>query len=187
MPFRAYASHMIALSDYGELQTCYAGMSPVERAQAVYDHAEPSVRLALGLLDVIAGLPDCHTAITQLRANDEIMRRLRHNEARATLLDAKVDYLAVCAQKLLAWHQAIRRVAIGEAVNTDNALGIILQAHQGVSAYLSLVPLILGEMSHIDAQHASQYAKATAQLRRCATMISDCETASDIMACLLPR
>lgn len=193
MPFSKYVTATIPLTDYSKLQSRYLGLDLISRAQKVYEDAQAAVTLSQELIEVISQLPESKKALTLIRNDAQLVGRLRNSEAKMVLMDSNADYFSVCKQKIAAWHLAISRLIQKEdviemngdlVVPADSALGTTLTMHQGVSCYLAILPVVLGELSQLDAANASQYAKTTAQIRRCGTLISDCETASELISCV---
>lgn len=187
----ADASGLLALMDFGALQTRYQALPVAARAQAVLTDAEPALKAAQAVLAGLAADAKTAKAFDALRANAALTGKMRASEAKTALMDAKNDFLDVTQHKLASWRKTAERLTQGEGVTKDNK-GEFIAADQPVAAavaamgaaggYLSVIQLALSELAKADKKHAGKYQADVARIRRAATLISDCETASGIGA-----
>lgn len=189
MPFSSLQTRALNLHDFGALQARYQAMSLKTLAASMLEDAAPALELAAEILEHMGTHPLSTKAIASLRGNAALMGRLRPSEAKNQLIDSSVDFVEAAQHKLAAWKKSLERVASGEGVTgadakerlkSDSPLAVALMGPSGISHYLSVIQLALGEMVRLDDKHSSQYAKVTALLRRCSTVISDCESASEL-------
>ncbi|NBO19856.1 MAG: hypothetical protein EBV03_11680 [Proteobacteria bacterium] len=155
--------------------------------------AQPALELAEDVLQLLAKQKEAAQALANLRKSPALLARLRPSEAKNNLMDTSNDFIQSTRHKLAAWHKSMQRLSSGEGIvqqggrermAPDSPLALALIGNSGASNYLSIIQLVLGEMVRLDGDNASQYAKVTAQVRRCSTILSDCEIASDIQSFL---
>ncbi len=179
-------AHM-KIEDFGELQARYQALTISKRAQMVLADATPALEAAARILTALAEMKECKQAFDKLRRNSMLMGKLRPSDARVALMDSSCDFIGETARKLASWRKALERLAQGEAVGKENnkefirinePLAIVIAGTFGVSNYISIVQLALMEISKLDSQNAAKYSAMTAEIRRCATVLSDYENAS---------
>ena len=179
----------IKLEDFGELQARYQGLGLARRAAAVLYDAEPALCLAETILETLSTTKPVLAAVLSIRKNMLVIGKLRPSEAKNILMDSDVDFIESTRRKLAAWRKTMERLRDGESIETNgtkewlprnSTLALAIMGNASVSSYLSVIQIVLGEAVRLDGTHASHYAKTTAQVRRCATVLSDCEIASDI-------
>lgn len=177
------------LADYGELQNRYQNLPLAERAKTLLYDAEPAIQLANSILEQLAENNNTKQAINDIRLSLPLIAKLRSSEAKNILIDSSVDFIEATIKKVAAWRRNMQRLSQGEGIQNngeneyiagDTTIALALIGNGSVSSFLSIIQIILGEMVRIDGANASHYAKTTAQIRRCATILSDCDTASDI-------
>lgn len=179
----------VKIEDFGELQARYAMLSLTKRAEAVLYDAEPALRTAEDILVKIAGNKHVQQALVNIRKSLPLIGKLRPSEAKNILVDPGNDFIESTRRKLAAWRKTMERLKAGEGIEIsggkeilpgNSAVALAILGNSSVSSYLSIVQVALGETVRLDGKNASAYAKTTAQIRRCATILSDCEIASDI-------
>lgn len=179
----------VKLEEFGALQARYLSLPLAQRADAVLYDAEPALQAAEEILETLSGSRHVAAALAAIRASLPLIGKLRPSEAKNVLVDPANDFIACTRCKLVAWRRSMERLAQGEAIEADGGrerlpahspLGLALLGNGTVSSYLSIMQVALGEAVRLDGRNANQYARTTTQIRRCATILSDCETASEI-------
>ncbi len=179
----------LAVTDFGKLQARYQALAVAARAQAALEDAKPALQAAQSILDALSPNPKAALAFDHIRKNPAIVGKMRASEAKTALMDPGNDFIQATTHKLAAWGKTMERVGQGEGVVKD-AKREYIPAHMPVAAavatmntasgYLAVIHLALNEISKIDSKHAGEHQASAAKIRRCATLISDCETASGI-------
>lgn len=178
------------LEDFGELQARYKAMKLAERGKAVIAYAEPALQTADRMLAELAG-HDMKKIFAAIRKNAAIAGKMRPSGAKNMLMDASSDFLEGTCHKLAAWRRTMERVSQGEDIVSDKGreyipmdapLALALHGIADISSYLSVIQLALMEMAKQDAGNADAHRSAINSIRRCATLLSDCENASGIAA-----
>lgn len=180
------ASSMMQIENFGDMQTRYQIMPLANRASAVLSDAEPALTAAQRILGNLATQPKLLQAIGNLRKNSLIISRIRSSEAKTTLMDASIDFIQITARKLMQWHKTLCLISQGKAQATIMKENIPEHlAIAGGSGYLALVKLIIPELSRLDKNNQEVYDAMLAEIRRCTTILSDCECASDMNSVVL--
>jgi hypothetical protein len=176
----------LKLEDFGSMQARYSALSLPKRASAVLEDAQPALAVAQHILVTLRTNPKLPAAVKALRNNQLLTSRMRASEAKTALLDSSVDFIQVTVNKLSGWHKTMQRIANGEdkvSLIQDNIPEHLAMAMAGIasaSAYLSILKLIVPELSKLDATRAPEYDSMLVEIRRCATVLSDCECASGL-------
>lgn len=180
------------LVDFGQLQARYQSMALALRAQSVLADAEPALDKAEQILQAISVHPHGKQAFTSIRKNVLQISRMRPSEARTLIMDSTTDFLDATRHKLAIWRKTMQRIADGEDIVKDGGgkeyipanapLALAIIGCSGISNFLSIIQLALAELATLDREQASAHASSVAQLRRCATLLADCEHASLIQA-----
>jgi hypothetical protein len=177
------------LADFGQLQAKYQSLPLSQRAEAVLRDAEPALKTAESILQILSDNKKSKQALTTIRKNLPLAGKLRPSEAKNMLMDPDNDFIQITLHKLAAWRKTMERLSHNEDIKKENgqeylpansALALAVAGNSRVSNYLSIIQLILAELIKADAKNASQYNLTTIQVRRCSTILSDCEVASDI-------
>lgn len=179
------------LEDFGKLQERYQRLGLADRAQAVLIDAEPALQAADRILASLAATPKVRPVFDGIRKNHALTGKMRPSEAKNMLMDANSDFIETARHKLAAWRKTMERVSKGEGIVQENSreyipnhmpVAVALASVCSASGYLAIIQLALGELGKADNRHATQYASDLARIRRCATLLSDCENASAISA-----
>lgn len=177
----------ITLEDYGKLQERYQALPLSERAGAVLSDAEPALAAATDILAMLASNPKIKHMIDVVRKNPALMGKIRPSDAKNTLLDASNDFIDVTRKKLAAWRKTMERLSRGEGIiveqnhqyiSSQMPLAVAITSIADVSSYLSMVQLVLSELAKTDEANASLYQSHLVKIRRCSTLLADCENAS---------
>lgn len=193
MPTANSALASVKLADFDTLQARYLPLALPERARAMLEDAIPALTLAVEILNKLHTHKLAEQSIANLRKSLPLMGRIRPSEAKNHLQDSGSDFIRTTLHKLAAWQKNLERISAGEGIieqngraimEADSPVALAYLSNQGIGNYLSIIQLVLGELSRLDGKNASQYAKTTAQLRRCATVLSDCEIASGVTDCI---
>ncbi len=188
------AAHtMIPLEDLGKLQSRYQSMKLAERAKTVLQDAQPALVAAEKIIELLREHAHTPRIINRLRSDSPLISKMRSCEARNVLLDGKVDFLESAANKIASWRKTMQRVATGEGVreiagkeaipsNDPLAMAVFGISHLG--HYLSIVQLIITDLAHAEKAKAptGEWSLRVAEMRRCATVISDYEFAAGLTA-----
>ena len=177
------------LEDFGKLQERYQSLSLAERAQAALNDAEPALQAADKILAGLAAQPKIKPVFDKIRKNHALVGKMRPSEAKNILMDSSNDFIAVTRHKLAAWRKTMQRISQGEGIVREKNREYI-PAHLPVamavagivtaSNYLSMAQIALSELSQADDKSIGQHTLNMAKIRRCATVLSDCELASSI-------
>lgn len=177
----------LKIEDFGELQARYQSMKLKERAKAVLSDSKPALEVAERIFSDMSRQEDCKEVFDKLRKNSMLIAKLRPSDARVALTDGSCDFLKETLRRLAAWRKTMERLADGEAIairgneefiRADEPLAIAISSAVGISNYISIVQLALMELSRKDEAQKAKYASITAEIRRCATVLSDYENAS---------
>lgn len=179
----------LGLMDFGKMQERYQALSVSRRAAAAIEDAKPALQAAESILESLAGNPKAALAFEHIRKNAVIIGKMRASEAKTVLLDNGGDFVTATVHKLASWRKTLERLEQGEGVVKDKT-GEYVPVHMPVAAamatmntaggYLAVIHLALNDLVKTDSKHADQYRADAAKIRRCATLISDCETAAGI-------
>lgn len=179
----------VPLKGFGELQARYQPLKLAARAGAILDDAEPALDAAQRILIALMEHPSIDRAFQALTGNHILHGRLRASEAKSLLLDGKEDFLEITQARLSAWEKSMERLRHGEAIASDQSkeyipgdapLALAIAGSGNLSQYLGIVQLAVGELMKIDSKQTGKHLSTSAELRRCATVLSDCEDASGI-------
>ncbi|MEQ1706597.1 MAG: hypothetical protein ABL867_11600 [Rickettsiales bacterium] len=174
------------IESFDDIQARYQMMPLANRAMAVISDAKPALNCALLILRELAKEGDTRQAITNLRHNAAIISRIRPSEAKTTLMDKSVDFIKTAENKLMQWHKTLDLIAHGNAKAT-----LVTNRHSeqhcvvSVSSYLPLIKLVIIELSALNKNNIDTYNKMLAEIRRCTTILSDCECASELDSIVL--
>ncbi|MEQ1789517.1 MAG: hypothetical protein ABL857_03640, partial [Rickettsiales bacterium] len=87
---------------------------------------------------------------------------------------------------LIQWHKTLWLISQGKTKatimkeNIPNHLSVT-----GATEYLALIKLIIPELSKLDDNSSTNYNTMLAEIRRCTTILSDCECASEMNSVVL--
>lgn len=179
------SSFMRPLEDFGVLQSRYQALGLAGRAQAVLADAAPALKAAEHALSALAEHPQGKKLFSVLRGDSLLIGKMRASEAKNMLMDSACDFVEGTRHKLAAWRKTIERLSNGEAIMSEGGkefipghapLALALIGNACVSNYLSIIQLAFAELAKTD----SSYKITVAEIRRCSTVLSDCEVASGI-------
>lgn len=177
------------LEDFGKLQARYSALGLAHRAGAVLADAKPALVMAE---DILAGLGSggkSRQLFDKLRKNSPLVARMRASDAKSALMDSGNDFLDVTRKKLSAWRKTIERLSLGEGIvvegnrefiSSRDPLCAAMLGIASLSSYLSVVQLAIAEQAKAEPDAATYYQSLATKLRRCATLISDCENAGGL-------
>ncbi|MDE3061173.1 MAG: hypothetical protein KGJ06_09185 [Pseudomonadota bacterium] len=179
----------VPLRNFGELQARYEPLGLAARAGAILDDAKPALAAAGHILEALKGHASIGKAFAELRHNHALHGRLRASEAKSLLLDGREDFLDATGARMAAWEKSMERLSNGEAIANnrnkeyipgDAPLALAISGSANLSQYLGIVQLAVSELMKLDARQTGKHLSTSAELRRCATVLSDCEDASGI-------
>jgi len=185
VPAPTPTSFMRPLEGFDVLQSRYQALGLAGRAQEVLKDAEPALQAAEHVLNLLSEHPSSKKLFTGLRGNSLLIGKMRASEAKNMLMDASCDFIEGTRHKLAAWRKTIERLGSGEAIMSEGGkefipghapLALALIGNACVSNYLSIIQLAFAELAKTD----STYSATISEIRRCATVLSDCEVASGI-------
>ncbi len=174
------------LEPFGELEKRYLSLPLASRGASVLKDADPALQAAERILQFLADHPRIKQTFAQIRQNHLLTGKMRASEAKNLLMEGE-DFIEVTRHKLAAWRKTMQRLADGEGiVNIQNKeyiagdapLALAIAGSAGIGNYLSIIQLVLAELIKNDAGNAAHYQSAVAEIRRCATVLGDCEYAS---------
>jgi hypothetical protein len=178
---------MIPLEDLGKLNARYQALDFVARARQVLHDAEPALRVAEHILDMLAAHEKTPSIIAHLRSDGSLIARMRSYEARGVLMDGNNNFIDAALHKIAAWRKTMQRIAAGEGVEksasgieyiaSSNPVAMAVFSISHLSHYLSITQLIIAEVARAE-KGSLQWSHAIAEMRRCATVIADYEHAS---------
>ena len=182
-------ANILPLEDFGQLQKKYQSLPLPKRAVAVLADAEPALKGADEVLQQLITTPRVRQIFENMRKNPAITGKMRPSEARNTLIDGNADFIDMARRKLQAWRKTMERIGSGEGVISEQGMEY-LPNHAPVAlafacistteSYLAIVQLALAELARADEKNAAKHRSNLARIRRCATLIADCEHASGI-------
>lgn len=180
-----------ALEDFGALQARYQPLTISKRAQAVLHDAQPVVTACTELLRELSAHPNVTQIFNSVRANPLLVGKMRPSEAKNALLDSSHDFVTVVANKLGAWQKTMERLSAGEGILMENKqeyiqgdapVAIALLSVSALDAYLAVIHVALSELAKVDTENAARYQSQVAKIRRCATLLSDYDSAAALRA-----
>ncbi|MGE0754712.1 MAG: hypothetical protein AB7L92_06085 [Alphaproteobacteria bacterium] len=180
---------VLPLERFETLQERYQSLKLRERACRMLADAKPALDAAEEVLRALAQRPKIRSLISDLRKNTRVIQKMRPSEARNMLMDPHMDFIDVTRRKLQAWRKTMQRLADGEGIISAKDMEYIPRhlpvagayaCISEVSGYLSIVQLLLMELEMKDNKHSESYRFSIARIRRCSTVLSDCQNAADI-------
>jgi hypothetical protein len=175
------------LEDYGKLQERYQALTLTRRAEAVLDDAQTALKTADKILATLGNNPMTAGVFDTIRQNVLVTGRMRACEAKNMLLDTNNDFIDLARHKLAVWRKTMERISQGEGVVSEKTgeyissnvpLAMALASASTVTNYLSMIQLAFTELAKLEPEKATQYNISSAKVRRCATLLSDCENAA---------
>lgn len=191
MQGNTYSPSSMQLVDFGELQTRYQAMPLASRANAVLKDAESALLTADQILASLAAPMKSKHIFDGIRKNQALIGKMRPSEAKNMLLDGNNDFLDVTRKKLAAWRKTMERLGQGEGIITESSgqyissqvpLAMALASSASVSGYLSIIQIAISELAKADSKSNVQHSSVQTKIRRCATILSDCENAASFTA-----
>ncbi len=183
----------LKIQDFGKLTERYQALGLAARAKAVLADAACALQTAEGIVAELGKHPDIKKSFENVRKNHLLADKIRPSEAKTALLEAGSDFIGLTRQKLAAWSKTMERLSNGEGIKKEGAKEYIPR-HEPIAAaiygifaigsYLSILQLALAELTKLDAAHAAHYQSHVVKIRRCATLLCDCEHASAIGGCV---
>ena len=179
----------LRLEDFGALQARYHGLKLTHRAGAMLADAKPALQLAEEILQSLGQGSKTKQLFERIRKNSALIAKMRPSDAKTALLDGSVDFMDVTRKKIAAWRKTIERISLGEGIVVENSQEFLSSSNPlcaavlsvgSLSHYLSVIQLAIAEQAKQDSANAVYYQSLTTKLRRCATVISDCESASSL-------
>jgi hypothetical protein len=186
---RTQPNAAIPLMDYGQLQQRYQSLKLAQRAAAVLVDATPALSIAEDILHKLSASNAMKQMLLKIRKNSLIAGKMRPSDARDLMLDGSSDFVAGTLHKLAAWRKTMERLCLGEGIISMNGREVIaancpialaIGGTACVSNYLSIIQLALSEQMKTDKKNAVTLRTQISEIRRCATILSDCENASEI-------
>lgn len=177
---------MLKIENFGDMQMRYHPLPLDSRASAVLEDVEPAFSTAQKILAALQENPQIAKAATSLRSNSLIISRIRNSEAKSTLIDDSIDFVKATSQKLSKWQSTLQHIAQGKtkaSIVKEN-----IPMHFSITAgsdYLALIKLIIPELTRLDEENKDNYDAMLAEIRRCSTILSDCECASELNSIVL--
>jgi hypothetical protein len=179
------------LEDFGKLHERYQSMRLAKRAEAVLSDADIALRTADRLIASLSNHKNIADIFDHIRKNSVIIGKMRPSEAKNILLDGSNDFLDITRHKLAVWRKTMERISQGEGIVNERTgeyissnvpLAMAIASASTVTNYLSIVQLCYTELAIKEAQNAQKFCMDSAKVRRCATMLSDCENAASFSA-----
>jgi len=181
----------LKIEGFDQLQARYQSLGLAARAELALHDAEPALQAADAILQKLAKNKNLDAALADIRKNFILAGKMRPSEARNLLLDASADFIEATRHKLAAWSKTMQRLSQNEGVVLENGrecisrnepIALAIAGNACVSTYLSMLQMIVAALTKIDNKHAKSYGQMTAEIRRCSTVLGDCESASGIAA-----
>lgn len=188
---RTQPNAAIPLMDYEKLQIRYQSLNLAERAAAVLTDAQPALGIAEDILHKLATNNAIKQVFIKIRKNSLIAGKMRPSDARDLMLDGSSDFIAGTIHKLAAWRKTMERLCQGEGIISLDGretipancpIALAIGGTACVSNYLSIIQLALSEQMKTDKKNAVTLRTQISEIRRCATILSDCENAAGITA-----
>ncbi len=181
-----YDFNIMKIENFGDMQARYLSLPLSSRASAVLSDVAPAFSISRNILEFLQHNPEIAKAVANLRNNALVVSRIRNSEAKSSLMDETVDFIKTTSQKLEKWQNILQQIAQEETkayIAKDNIPEqfIIVSG----SSYLSLLKLVIPELIKLDAKNREKYESMLAELRRCTTILSDCECASELNSVVL--
>jgi hypothetical protein len=179
------------LEDFGKLQERYQTLGLAHRAGAMLADAKPALSMAETILGTLSSTVKTKQLFDSIRKNSLLIGKMRPSDAKVTLMDNGNDFIDVTRKKIAAWRKTMERLSMGEGIVVENSQEFIssrepvcaaIGSVTALSNYLSVVQIAIGELVKTDADNAPYYNSMITKIRRCATLISDCENASCLTA-----
>lgn len=182
----AYDFHIMKIENFGDMQARYLPLPLSSRASAVLCDVAPAFSALKNILESLQHNPQTTKAVASLRNNSLVISRIRNSEAKSSLMDETVDFIRSTSQKLEKWQNILQQIA-QEKTKAYIAKDNIPEQFIIVSGsnYLSLLKLVIPELIKLDAKNREKYELMLAELRRCTTILSDCECASELNSVVL--
>jgi hypothetical protein len=184
----AIMNKAMKIENFSDMQNRYQNLPVSRRASVVLSDAAPALSTAQEILDTLSGQPKIAKAIHNLRNNSLIISRIRNSEAKSVLMDSSVDFIKATSRKLKEWHKTLECIAQGKTQVTiikEYLPEHLCLAVAGGSSYLALIKLIIPELTRLDNLNQALYNSMLADIRRCTTILSDCECASELNSAVL--
>lgn len=175
------------LEDFGALQARYQALKLARRADAVLHDADVALRTADKLIAMVSSNKKIEEVFERIRKNSVTTGKMRPSEAKNILMDSANDFLDVTRHKLAVWRKTMERISQGEGIVSERSgeyisgnvpLAMAISSASTVTSYLSIVQLAYFELSRLDIENAHKYSMDSAKVRRCSTLLSDCENAA---------
>lgn len=183
----------LPLENFEHLQARYHAMPLAERAARALADAGPALEAAEAILLQLAAGHKMKPLFESLRGNAALTGKMRGSEAKTALMDGNADFLDASRKKLSSWRKTMERLAAGEGIMGESGtqhidaqapVAAAILGGASVSGFLSIVQIALAEMGKADTEHAAVYSSNIAKIRRCATILSDCDNAASFIGCL---
>lgn len=183
----AASLEVMKLEDFGTLQARYQAMPLSKRAETVLADADIALRTADRLIAALAGHKKIEEIFDKIRKNSVTTGKMRPSEAKNILIDSSNDFLDVTRHKLAVWRKTMERISQGEGIvherdgeyiSSHMPLAMAIASASTVTSYLSIVQLAYSELAKLETENAHKYSMDAAKVRRCATLLSDCENAA---------
>jgi hypothetical protein len=176
---------------FDRLQERYQSLGLAARAELALRDAEPALQAADAILQKLAKNKNLDAALADIRKNFILAGKMRPSEARNLLLDASADFIEATRHKLAAWSKTMLRLSQSEGIAIENGrecisrnapIALAIAGNACVSSYLSMLQMVIAALTKVDSKHAKSYGQMTVEIRRCSTVLGDCESASGIAA-----
>ncbi len=177
----------LKIQEFGSLLSRYQPMTLSERASAMLFDGKSALETAEEIVRQVAGHPGVRTVFERLRKNAMLTGKMRPSEAKNALLDNGSDFPAVTLQKLAAWGKTAERLSKGEGVVMgkngeyipgNEPVAAAITSMCAVGGYLSMIQLAFEELIKLEPEKKAHYHSCIVKVRRCATLLADCEHAS---------
>jgi hypothetical protein len=184
-PIKSSAT-LMPIANFGDMQARYQIMPIASRALAVLSDAEIALTTTKRILKELAENSKFSQATANLRQDYFLTSRIRAGEAKTAFMDDCIDFIQITTNKLIQWHKTLWLISQGKTKatimkeNIPNHLSVT-----GATEYLALIKLIIPELSKLDDNSSTNYNTMLAEIRRCTTILSDCECASEMNSVVL--